>query len=312
MQNILDVTIIDSKLKHPTIFQAFDKLAIGEEFIIHNDHDPKPLYYELIGERGNVFEWKYIESGPDFWKVKISKKSINQAEPSIGDLVARDFRKAEILKKHNIDFCCGGRKTISQVCEEKNLNLTAIQNELNLIPTTAINNLDDFDSLSLELLVDYIVDNHHNYVKNSIPIIIEYTKKVSRVHGQRHPEVVVIADLFFKVTIELHDHILKEENILFPYIKAIFNSNDNKTIASKIKAITVMEQEHEMVGNLLKEIRSLSNNYTPPVDACTTFKLSYLKLKEFEEDLHSHIHLENNILFPKTIALEIQISALQQ
>lgn len=105
----LDVTIIEPKLKHPTIFQRFDKLTEGGAFIIHNDHDPKPLYYQLIGERGNIFSWEYIESGPEYWEVKIKKNNFS-SEPTIGELVAKDFRKAEIFKKYNLDFCCGGKK----------------------------------------------------------------------------------------------------------------------------------------------------------------------------------------------------------
>jgi regulator of cell morphogenesis and NO signaling len=108
----IDVTIIEPKLKHPTIFKKFDSLNGGEAFIILNDHDPKPLYYQLLGERGNIFTWDYIEAGPEQWLVKI-KRNDSSSEPSIGELVAKDFRKAEIFKKHNIDFCCGGKKNSS-------------------------------------------------------------------------------------------------------------------------------------------------------------------------------------------------------
>lgn len=108
----LDVTQLPPKLKHPTIFQHFDALAAGEGFVIENDHDPKPLYYELLGERGNIFTWNYLEKGPEWWKVEITKRSKEENEETVGEMVAKDIRKAEILKAKGIDFCCGGNRTI--------------------------------------------------------------------------------------------------------------------------------------------------------------------------------------------------------
>ena len=108
--DILDVTVIEPRLKHPTIFENFDALSEGQAFIIHNDHDPKPLYYQLLGERGNIFRWEYLEEGPEFWKVKISKLDSDKIDPTIGELVASDYRKAEVFRKFGLDFCCGGKK----------------------------------------------------------------------------------------------------------------------------------------------------------------------------------------------------------
>lgn len=306
----LDVTIIEPKLKHPTIFQKFDQLKKGEALVIHNDHDPKPLYYQLVGERGNVFTWDYLESGPDIWEVKI-RKNDSSSEPSIGDLVAKDYRKAEIFKKYNIDFCCGGKKTVAQVCNEKKIDYMAVENELNKIDTVSSMPSQKYDEWSLDFLVDYIVNTHHQYVKNSIPILSEYTAKVAKVHGSAHPEVIVIAAKFSEVAEELSGHMCKEEQILFPYIKQLVFANANKqklpntNFGSVKNPINMMEHEHDVVGDIFKSIRELSNNYTPPEDGCATYKVSFLKLKEFEDDLHQHIHLENNILFPKSISLEI-------
>ena len=104
--NVLDVTILEPRQKHPTIFKRFDELNGGESLVIHNDHDPKPLYYQLLGERGNIFTWEYLESGPEIWEVKISKNAVSEKGDSIGGIVAADYRKAKVFKKYGIDFCC--------------------------------------------------------------------------------------------------------------------------------------------------------------------------------------------------------------
>ncbi|MDP2385753.1 MAG: iron-sulfur cluster repair di-iron protein [Bacteroidota bacterium] len=308
----LDVTVIEPKLMHPTIFGNFDKLLEGEAFIIHTDHDPKTLYYQLIEERGNVFSWEYLLSGPEIWEVKI-KKNNSSSEPTIGELVAKDFRKAEIFKKYNIDFCCGGKKTVNQACNDKKVDYLMVEKELNEIDAIVSRVEQKFDEWNLDFLIDYILNTHHNYVKKTIPLLLEYTTKVAKVHGHTHPEVITISEKFNAAADELNGHMCKEEQILFPYIKQLVlakstNQNVPYTAFGAVKnPIEMMEHEHDLVGDIFKTIRELSSNYTPPEDCCATYKVSFLKLKEFEEDLHQHIHLENNILFPKSIELENQL-----
>lgn len=308
---LLDVTAIEPKLKHPTIFQKFDALDSGNAFIIKNDHDPKPLYYQLIGERGDVFTWEYLESGPEHWKVKI-KKNTFFSESTIGEIVAKDFRKAEIFKKYNIDFCCGGKKTVTQACNEKKVDYMLVEKELSILDMAKTTPSQKFDEWNLDFLVDYILNTHHEYVKKAIPLLIEYTGKVAKVHGGKHPEVITIAQKFNEAADELNGHMCKEEQILFPYIKQLVlaKTNNLKTPYAAFgtikNPIQMMEHEHDAVGEIFKEIKEISNNFTPPQDSCTTYKVSFLKLKEFEEDLHQHIHLENNILFPKSLKLEHQ------
>lgn len=311
---ILDVTIIEPRRKHPTIFEKFDSLGPGEEFIIHNDHDPKPLYYQLLGERGNVFKWEYLEEGPEWWKVKISKLNIGEKEPTIGELVKKDFRKAEVFKKYGLDFCCGGKKTLNKACEEKGLDVVQIERELKEIDETA-NKMpsQDFNNWEADFLADYIVNTHHKYVTQANTVIFEYTQKVSNVHGDRHPEVVEIAKIFMEIMNELNCHMMKEENVLFPYIKNLAIAKRQKMgvgapgFGTVQNPINMMEHEHEAVGKLFEQIKELSNDYTPPSNACTTYRLSYAKLKEYQDDLHQHIHLENNILFPKAVELENEL-----
>ncbi len=312
--NILDVTIIEPRFTHPIILERFDDLLEGQAFIIHNDHDPKPLYYQLLGERGNIFNWEYLEEGPEYWKVKISKLSANEANPTIGELVASDYRKAEVFKKFGLDFCCGGKKTLQEACKSKGLDVVQIEKELTAVDSIFVLPSEDYDSWNIDFLADYILNTHHQYVKRAIPVIYEYTQKVASVHGDRHPEALTIAELFLTVSDELNRHMCKEEDILFPYVKHLSIAEKNGMLVESpsfgtVKGpISIMEHEHDEVGKLLEKIKALSNNYTPPADACTTYKLAYSKLQEFENDLHKHVHLENNILFPKAIELEKRLA----
>jgi regulator of cell morphogenesis and NO signaling len=309
VEEVLDVTIIEPRLKHPTIFQKFDSLLPGAGFVIHNDHDPKPLYYQLLGERGPVFFWEYMENGPEFWKVKISKVGAEQ-EATIGEIVKSDYRKAEVFKKFGIDFCCGGKKTLSKVCKEKGINIEEVEKALQNTDTQPRGRQTNYDSWSLTFLSEYIINTHHNYVREAIPVLLTYSQKVAARHGAWHPEVIKVAQHFAVVASELSEHMEKEELILFPYIKRLENAFENEsdlpvspfgTVQNPIK---MMEEEHEAAGNEMEEIRKLTNNYTLPEGACTTFTLLYQKLEEFDTDLHEHVHLENNILFPKAVQLE--------
>ena len=308
----IDVTVIEPRRKHPTIFETFDRLNSGESFLIINDHDPKPLYYQLINERGNIFNWEYLENGPEKWKVVISKSNQEDKEKTIGELVAADYRKADVFKKYKIDFCCGGKKTLSQVCNDKNIDKDAVESELENINSQSTGNVNLYSEWSLDFLVDYIINTHHRYVVNSIPLLLEYSKKVARVHGEQHPEVVTIFELVSEAAEELYSHMMKEEKVLFPYIKQLvqdkINARSSCSFGTVKNPVTMMEIEHDLVGNIFKTIRELSNDYTPPESACATYRVMYFKLQEFENDLHQHIHLENNILFPAAIKLEAGLS----
>lgn len=307
----LDVTVIDPRYKHPTIFEKFDALVSDTAFIIHNDHDPKPLYYQLLAERGKVFTWDYLENGPEIWKVKIGKTG-TQTQETIGEIVAKDYRKAQVFKKLGIDFCCGGKKTLNEVCDAKGVDMEAVKVELSAAQNVA-QTLHDFDKWHLDFLVDYIINIHHSYVKENIPFIQELATKVANVHSESHPEAIEVATIFKGLAADLSLHLMKEEKVLFPYIKelvcaqtyhkavtpAIFGTVDNPT--------QMMEAEHEHAGQDLVNIRKVTDNYTLPEDACTSYSILYQKLQEFENDLFTHVHLENNILFPKAIKLEREL-----
>ncbi len=309
----LDVTQIEPKFKHSTIFQRFDALNGGESFIIHNDHDPKPLYYQMVAERGQTFDWEYILEGPQFWEVKISKLNSGEKALTIGELVAADYRKAEVFSKFGLDFCCGGKKSLKDACNEKGIDEKMVASALAEVENQSKNTQHDFNSWELDFLTDYIINVHHKYVKENVSMLYEYSDKVANRHGSNHSEVIKIAQFYEKIAIELKSHMEKEEKMLFPYIKQLVaTKKENGKIASSAfgnieNPINMMLSEHEMVGEYMAEIHQLSNNFTPPADACSSYQVLYSKLDEFEKDLHQHIHLENNILFPKAIELEKEL-----
>ncbi len=229
----------------------------------------------------------------------------NLKEQKVGELVAENYQYADVFKKYDIDFCCGGGVTIGATCLLKNIDLNQLEKELSLVKQQQPV-VDNPASWPISKLISHIVNHHHHYVRENMPYIIAYADKVAKVHGLNHPEVIEISRLVNELQSELFMHMHKEEVVLFPFINQL---QANKTISgnpfSSIKSpIEVMLLEHDLAGDILKEVRNLSANYTPPNDACTTYKVLFDKLKNFEEDLHRHIHLENNILFLKAIELE--------
>ncbi|MEO6406635.1 MAG: iron-sulfur cluster repair di-iron protein [Ferruginibacter sp.] len=312
-ENILNVTLLEPRQKHPTIFVRFDELAEGESLTIHNDHDPKPLYYQLLGERGNIFTWEYLEQGPEWWIVNISKRISGVADETLGQIAAKDLRKAQVFKNYGLDFCCGGKKTVKEACAEKGLDVTKVEQELQQADRMPASRPIPYTDWSLDFLADYIVNTHHSYVRKTLPDICMYALKVKKVHGNSHPELVRIHQLVDEINAELSAHMVKEEKVLFPYIKELVAAeNKTKTLhaahfGTVQNPINMMEMEHELVGKNLEEIRKISNNYLLPDDACASYSLLYRMLDEFEEDLHLHIHLENNILFPKALEIEKQL-----
>lgn len=309
-ETILDVTVIEPRLKHAAIFEHFDELLPGQSLVIHNDHDPKPLYYQFIAERGRIFNWDYLQKGPEFWQVRIGKRSLTGNTETVGDIVTKDFRKAQVFKKFGIDFCCGGRKTLAEVCDKKGIDLVEVEHELTAAEKQDAAASRDFENWDIGFLSDYVVNVHHHYIRENSPFIEELAQKVAKVHGQSHPELVQVAAVFSRVARDLGLHLAKEEKILFPRIKALGalqasgEALTTADIGGVVMPIQVMESEHEQAGEDFDEIRSLTSGYRLPQDACRSYTVLFKKLEEFEDDLHQHVHLENNILFPRAIAAE--------
>jgi regulator of cell morphogenesis and NO signaling len=222
---------------------------------------------------------------------------------TVGELVAADYRKAEVFKRHGIDFCCGGGRTVGVACAKKGVAVDQIEEELvNAEHKDGATEVLPFDSWDPRKLVDYILYAHHSYVRDNIPLLREFTTKLARVHGHANPELVEIKSIFDDLATELEEHMVKEEEVLFPFIKQSPAVAATPAFGAIENPIRMMEDEHERAGAAMAEIRRLSDNYSPPDHACTTYRVTYAKLEEFETDLHKHVHLENNILFPKALA----------
>ncbi|OXA86438.1 iron-sulfur cluster repair di-iron protein [Flavobacterium hercynium] len=234
----------------------------------------------------------------------------NLKEKTIGSFVAEDFRTAAVFSKFKIDFCCKGNRTVTEVCEKQNIDAdTLLQNVYDVLESDTSGNI-DFNSWPLDLLADYIEKTHHRYVEEKSQVLLAFLDKLCKVHGANHPELFRINELFIGCAGELSQHMKKEELMLFPFVKRMVKTKESDGILTQpsfgtvSNPIAMMMHEHDGEGERFREIAELTNNYNPPADACTTYKVTFAMLKEFEEDLHKHIHLENNILFPKAVLLE--------
>lgn len=233
----------------------------------------------------------------------------NLSKP-IGEFVADDFRTAAVFSNYGIDFCCKGHRTVEEVCNKNGVNPDELLDKLDAISNSKGNSAIDYKSWPLDLLAEYIEKTHHRYVEEKIPVLRQFLDKLCKVHGENHPELFKINELFTGCAGELSAHMKKEELILFPFIKKMVKASLD---GQKLEAphfgtvenpIAMMMDEHENEGERFRKIALLTNNYTPPADACNTYKVTFAMLDEFEKDLHLHIHLENNILFPEAAKLE--------
>lgn len=231
----------------------------------------------------------------------------------ISDIVSENYNTATVFKKYGIDFCCNGNRTIQDVSTQNGLNTKRLMSEILEIDNGQSTQL-NYQDWELGFLCDYIYHNHHLYVEKQSSEIVLHLDKICKVHGDKHIELFEISNLFKDAVADLAAHMKKEELILFPYIKKIANASKHKEklnpppFGSIDNPINMLHTEHDNEGERFRKISKLSNNYTVPDDGCSTYKIAYALLKEFEEDLHKHIHIENNILFKKAIELEKQIN----
>ena len=220
---------------------------------------------------------------------------------------------AEVLEKYNLDFCCRGKRTLEEACQQQGVELEAVLEELHSELEKPRESKIDFDKLSPAELVSFIKATHHTYVRQKLPIITARTEKVANRHGDLHPALRVIEEKWKLVAEDLIGHMLKEEHILFPFVEKVqryFSSDGTFELPVEefiSNPIREMEREHEHAGDIMAGIRELSNNYQPPEEACPTWRLMLSELKEFEEDLHRHVHLENFLLFPKALEMEKEV-----
>ena len=232
------------------------------------------------------------------------------SETKVKDIALSNPVARQVLEDAGVDYCCGGGNSLHEACMHADVPAEEIlkrlrENSEHVNPDEA-----NLASALLSELTRHIREKHHRYVRDAIPRVRTLLEKVKAKHGKNHPEIADIERLFVEVGQEMIMHMQKEDQILFPYIDALEKSvKENGTLEPPFfqtvrNPIHAMMKEHDAAGDLVKQIRKASSEYNPPADACTSYKVLYEDLKEFETDLHQHVHLENNILFPRAVEME--------
>jgi regulator of cell morphogenesis and NO signaling len=221
--------------------------------------------------------------------------------------------RANVFERHHIDYCCNGKRTLEEVCADRGLDADQLRAELSTAPEENADR--DFSAMALADLADYIVERHHGYLLTNLPSIARKAKRVVAVHGANHGFLGQVERVFQGLSDEMTQHMMKEEMVLFPLIGRMEQAERQGQAApaapggSVRNPIRMMEHEHDDAGRDLEAIRELTSNFEPPAEACNTFRALYAHLEDLERDLHTHIHLENNILFPRAAELEQRLTA---
>lgn len=233
----------------------------------------------------------------------------------VGEIVAQNPKAADVFSKLNIDYCCGGKVKFVDVCAKKGLNAEAIWAEINAVSSKTTQQL-DFNSFEVDFLIDYVNNVHHAYLYKNLPELDFLVNKVVTKHREKYVHLDELGQLYFELADELLGHLPKEENIIFPYAKTLLASTksneqpDAPFFGSVANPISIMHLEHDKAGEILHRMREITNYYTPPSDACNSHLVMLSKLQELDADLIQHIHIENNILFPKIEKIEASMSIL--
>lgn len=233
---------------------------------------------------------------------------------TVGQLVADRPSRSRVFQQLGIDFCCGGKKPLEEVCLAKGLDPNTVLQTLlaSESGTTGTDNAADAAKMTLTELCDHIESTHHDYLRRELPRLHQMINKVAAVHGGNYPWMIEVFEVFVPFTRELTSHMMKEEQILFPMIRGLQSGKTGLagdcggTVANPIH---MMEHEHDDAGDALRRMNELTNGYTPPADACNTFRAALDGLRELELDMHQHVHKENNVLFPRAIELEQRLSS---
>jgi regulator of cell morphogenesis and NO signaling len=232
------------------------------------------------------------------------------AHESLGEIVAADYRAAAVFERFGLDFCCGGSKTLHDACQQRTLDLEALLRELSDLPEDERATDATANAWPLDALIEHIVARHHAYVKTALPTLAAHATRIAAVHGARNPALKEVARLVDEIAGAMSQHMMKEEQILFPYIRSLVDAERGgvpiaaSPFGTVHNPIRMMETEHQEAGDQIRRIRKLTGDYSLPLFACTTYRICFKELQEFERDLHWHVHLENNVLFPRAILLE--------
>ena len=228
----------------------------------------------------------------------------------VRDVAINSPQATRVLEKLKIDYCCGGDRQLGEACATAGVELAALEQMLEETGTLVSDSRPDFQRLSAAELIKYILDTHHVFTKTEMARLEALTTKVVSAHGENHSELLAVKILQRQLCDDLTQHMFKEEQILFPFIVKMEESRLQDRLApfapfgTVNNPIQMMMREHDTAGEILRELRKLTSDFTVPADGCLSYQTLYQALEAFEQDLHQHIHLENNILFPKAIGLE--------
>ena len=230
-------------------------------------------------------------------------------QTTVGELVKERPARARTFEQFKIDYCCGGKMSLAEACKKRDVAPETLLQAFECDESTITETLIDADTMSLTELADHIIATHHGYLRQELPRLDFMTRKVAAVHGDNEARLLEIREVFVPFMDELTHHIEKEEQILFPIIREIdstttLTESDRASLASSIR---VMENEHNSAGEALEKFRNLTNDFTPPEWACNTFRAMYNSFAELEQNMHQHVHKENNVLFPKALQRESEL-----
>lgn len=247
------------------------------------------------------------------WPYSITKGTTMEtlsAQETVGRLVAARPARSAVFERYGIDYCCGGKRPLQEVCGEKHLSVDDVVRALLHCDAETPADGTDWTAAPLGELADHIVATHHEYLREALPRLTALTEKVARAHGERRAELVEVARIFAALREELEAHTWKEEQILFPLVKRLEEAATpvQSHCGSVNNPIRVMEMEHDSAGQALERLRALTAGYVAPADACNTYRAMLAALEELEADLHRHIHKENSILFPRAAAREAELN----
>lgn len=337
-EKVLNAILLDPSVKHKTIVDTFDQLEEGESFILHNDHDPKPLYYQLSATKGDIFTWDYLQQGPSIFEIRIAKKILNGQqilEPKQKDkvfidhitfdantpetvrtIVAKDFRTVDIFQKMGVDYAWKADVSIADICKKHLIDEAKLRRELNAVTEnySLVVPSQDYYQWGMSFLADYILNTHHRYVKSNAERISKLAETVAEKYGQENKALQKLGTDVRPMIKDFMVHMSKEEDVLFPAIKQMLKTLEkeekSKGPGGAIKnAVAKMEAEHDETKTFLDQFRIITNHYSMDVSMPNEQKQLYHELQMFENDTYKHVHLENNILFPKLILLEGKITA---
>ncbi len=231
------------------------------------------------------------------------------------DIVKKYYKTAAVFKQNGIEYCCGGKWPLKMICETKGLDIGDLLQQLqNVSRTISVAGSLPFDNWKIDFLTDYIVNIHHQYLRQSLPVIGEQLKRFVEEHSKKFPQLTEVESYFHELHNTMLPHLLQEEEVIFPYIRQIAHAYESRESYASLLVRTlrkpvedIMHHEHKLLEKVLYQFRILTNGYTPPEASCTSHRLSFSLLRELDEDLVQHIYLENEILFPKAILMEKEL-----